>query len=141
MSSFTGPIFAQNDRKFRGVQVPKRFWKIVAWSEGGELRSLAMLVDQGPVLKVWPEALDDGLEEAYGDADELDKVQDFLTTVASIEQLTKLKFGPLRAADIRGNQESVLVRSMNAIPLARSARRRTHAKRGRTRANGASASV
>lgn len=124
VTCFTGPIFEDRDREFRGVKVPGRFFKIVVWAEKGELRSLALLVDQRPVISVWPESLGaEGVQvepaEAFGDADELDKVQDFLSTVEEVEQLTRLDFGDaVRAADIRaGGGEAVEVMAEKDLPL------------------------
>lgn len=112
VTSFSGPIFTDNDRVYRGVAVPTRFFKVTVWAEDGELRSLAMIADQGPVIETWPEALFTGREaisdaEAYMDADELDKVEDFLSTIADIERATGLDFGEaVRACDVRaGGQE------------------------------------
>ena len=103
---FTGPVFRKNDRKFRDIKVPAEFWKIVVWQDEGELRSLAMLANQKPVIDVWPEAMD-GREE-FGDASELDKVEDFLSTVEHVEQATGLDFGDdVRDADINAGAESL----------------------------------
>jgi endonuclease G, mitochondrial len=122
---FSGPVFKSNDRKFRTIQVPGRFWKVVVWSEGGDLRSLAMIADQRPIITVWPEKLGEG-SEAFGDADEIEKVDDFLTTVAAIETLTSLKFGDaVRSADIRaGERAERRIERLDDIPLAPRARRR-----------------
>lgn len=106
VSSFTGPIFSAQDRDFRDIKVPGRFWKIVVWAERGALRSLAMIADQRPVISVWPEALGEAAE-AYGDLDELDRVRDFVTTVNEIERLTHLNFGPdVNQADIRSGEST-----------------------------------
>lgn len=107
VTSFSGPIFTDGDRPFRGVPIPGRFFKVTLWSEGGELRALAMIADQSQVIDVWPEALFTSEEslsvaEAYMDEDELDKVRDFLSTIAAVEKATSLDFGKLvRDADVR----------------------------------------
>lgn len=113
--SFTGPVFLQNDRKFRGIKVPRRFWKIVVWKENGALRSIAMIADQSKVIDVWPESLNGG-EEAFGDADELEKVEDFITTVADIEDKTRLDFGAdVRHADIFAGESMRKITSMEEL--------------------------
>jgi len=117
--SFSGPVFAASDRKFRTIKVPGRFWKIVVWTDGGELRSAAMIADQRPVINVWPEAKGE-LSEAFADHTDLNKVRDFLTTVRKIEQLTGLRFGAnVREGDIRaGAHESMRrVTALNEIEL------------------------
>jgi endonuclease G len=119
VSVFTGPVFGANDRRFRTIRVPGRFWKVVVWAEGGALRSLAMIADQTPVIRVWPEAVGDG-QESFGDADELGRVEDFVTTVAEIERLTKLSFdSDIVAADIYAGGESLRVTQPGELPLGR----------------------
>lgn len=111
VTSFTGPIFTDDDRPYRGVRVPGRFFKVTVWVEEDELRSLAMIADQRPVLKVWPEALFAEAreaiaeKEAFMDPGELDKVEDFLTTVTNVEAETGLDFGEaVRGADVRSGE-------------------------------------
>lgn len=101
VSVFAGPVFDDdNDPPYRfDSKVPMRFWKIAAWSDGSALRSIALLADQRPVLKVMPEAIG---AEAFGDEEELARVSEFLSTVKEIEELTGLDFGrAIRDADIR----------------------------------------
>jgi endonuclease G len=99
ISVFTGPVFATSDPKWRsdvvaGFRVPREFWKIVVWSDRGRLRSLAMIASQKAVMgKKLP-----GTKE---ELDQLDKVEDFVATVAKIEKLTGLDFGKaVRDGDI-----------------------------------------
>jgi endonuclease G len=106
VSVFTGPVLDdQNDPKWRqevvpGFRVPLRFWKVVVWVDSGRLRSLAMLADQEPVIKVMPEAIARG--EAFAD---ISKVEDFVVTVTEVERLTGLTFDDaVRAADINGGE-------------------------------------
>lgn len=108
ISVFAGPIFRDDDPLYRfDARVPMRFWKIVAWSDGSELRSIALIADQKPLIEVMPEAFE-GEAEAFGDALELARVSEFLTTVAEIESLTGLDFGDaLREADIRSGSEAM----------------------------------
>ena len=99
---FTGPVLDdQRDLPWRqhvipGFLVPTRFWKIVVWTESGELKANAMLADQGPAIAVMPEGRGGG--ESFADTS---KVRDFLTTVQEIERLTGLTFSDsVREADI-----------------------------------------
>lgn len=97
---FAGPIFADDDPIYRfDAQVPMRFWKIACWVDDvGDLNSIALIADQSTVLKVMPERL----AEAFLDEDELERVDEFLSTVAYIEQETGLDFGAdVRNADVR----------------------------------------
>jgi endonuclease G, mitochondrial len=129
--SFTGPIFDANDRPFRGTRVPGRFFKVTTWVEDGELRSLALIVDQTPVIEIWPESLGDpnGPEladaaEAFQDPGELDRVADFLSTVEEVEHLTDLDFGDaMRVADIRHGQDARRIEVAADLPLSGAPRR------------------
>jgi endonuclease G len=122
---FTGPIFDDAaDRVFRSIKVPGRFFKVVVWAEGGALRSVAMIADQRPVISVWPESLGEEAlfetqqAEAFGDPGELDRVEDFLSTVTAVEAATGLDFGEnVRAADIRGGEPEARIDSLSDLPL------------------------
>jgi len=123
--SFTGPVFAEDDRPYRDIRIPARFFKVTVWVEDGALCSLALLVDQSQVFREWPEAigtaefaLTASEAEAFQDADELDRVQDFLSTVEEVEALTELDFGDtVRSADIRAGSERHEVRGDADLPL------------------------
>lgn len=41
-----GPVFADDDRIFRGVRVPREYWKILVFAVGTELRAKAFLLTQ-----------------------------------------------------------------------------------------------
>jgi endonuclease G, mitochondrial len=121
VSCFTGPIFDTSDRAYRNIKIPQRFFKIAVWAEEDGLRSLAMIADQSKVLKVWPEALftsgGESIEalgaEAFQDPDELERVDDFLTTIAEVESLTGLDFGDaVRDGDIRFGSEALRPRDL-----------------------------
>ncbi|NVO58202.1 DNA/RNA non-specific endonuclease [Rhodobacteraceae bacterium B1Z28] len=123
--SFTGPVFSDDDRPFRHIRIPGKFFKITVWAENGQLRSLALLVDQSQVFDAWPESfgtqefLDTATEaEAFLDANELSRVQEFLSTIEEIEDLTELNFGTaVRAADVRKGQGSAVVETDDDLPL------------------------
>jgi endonuclease G len=124
VTCFTGPIFTSSDRVYRTIKIPQRFFKIAVWADDDGLRSLAMIADQSKVLSVWPEALFEaggeaieGLgSEAFQGADELERVDDFLTTVAEVESVTGLDFSEaVRAADIRAGSESLRPRDLDAV--------------------------
>lgn len=123
--SFTGPVLRDDDRPYRHIRIPGKFFKVTVWAENGQLRSLALLVDQSQVFDAWPESfgtqefVDTSTEaEAYLDADELGRVQDFLATIEEIEGITELDFGPaVRAADVRKGQGSVVVETEDDLPL------------------------
>jgi endonuclease G len=96
ISVFAGPVFDDvHDPVYRfGAKVPMRFWKLAMWSDGTQLRSIALLADQSKLIEVMP--------EAFVDENELARVTEFLTTVVELEHLTKLDFGKaVRDGDVR----------------------------------------
>ncbi|MGY1960779.1 DNA/RNA non-specific endonuclease [Nocardia gipuzkoensis] len=46
VSAFGGPVFADDDREFRQVKIPREFWKIIAFVENGELKARGFLLSQ-----------------------------------------------------------------------------------------------
>ena len=46
VSLFGGPVFRENDREFRGVKLPREFWKVIAFIEGQKLKAKAFLLTQ-----------------------------------------------------------------------------------------------
>jgi endonuclease G, mitochondrial len=88
---FTGPVFAEDDDHFAGVQLPRQFWKVaVMVKESGELSATGYLLSQEELiagLEVLPEAFSYG---AY---------KTFQVPVRRIEELTGLSLGHLVDAD------------------------------------------
>jgi endonuclease G len=87
---FTGPVFADDDDLYRGVQLPRQFWKVVTMvKEDGTLSATGYLLSQ--------ERLIAGLESdepfSYG------AYKTFQVKVADVAQLTGLSFGALPEAD------------------------------------------
>jgi endonuclease G, mitochondrial len=113
---FTGPVLKDSDLPWRGIKIPLKFWKVVVWTQGGQLRSLAMMADQKPVI----DALR-GLPEAASDAeafDQLGRVRDFLSTISAVERATGLSFGrAVRDADIRSGEGTRVVRDFEEVAL------------------------
>ena len=79
-----------------------------------------MIADQTLVYDAWPEAIwaddpDIALRpEAFQDEDELDKVRDFLSSIAEIDGLTHLDFG----ADVRPGAKAISITASDGIALA-----------------------
>ena len=100
----TGPVFADDDPEYRGVRIPRRFYKIAAYllpqpvdlDPSGEVSVLAtagFVLDQTPLV-----------EEIVGSARArevpvLGGFRTFQVPVADVADLTALDFGPLVAAD------------------------------------------
>ena len=118
-----GPVFANDDPVYSDktgaeeVQVPLQFWKVLVWQEAGALKSLALLADQKKTLERKPEG------EAFVDAGQLVPMQNFLTTVAKVEKLTKFEFSDaVSRADIRFGQQNAAADAPEAVGDERSAK-------------------
>lgn len=92
---FTGPILAEDDPEFEGVQIPREYWKVVATiSEEGLLKASAYLLSQAALI---------GDLEArrrppvFGEQ----QARAFQVPVAQLEAATSLDFGPLRDVDAK----------------------------------------
>ena len=46
VSVFGGPVFSDDDRVYRGVQLPREYWKVLAYRESGRLTARAFLLTQ-----------------------------------------------------------------------------------------------
>lgn len=46
LSVFGGPVFHDDDREYRGVRVPREFWKVLAYTTDGQLTTKAFLLTQ-----------------------------------------------------------------------------------------------
>ncbi|SDO10210.1 DNA/RNA non-specific endonuclease [Lentzea jiangxiensis] len=85
VSVYGGPVFNVDDRIFRGVAIPREFYKAIAFVVDGELRCSAFLLTQNIVLA---EALD------------LDEFRVFQVSLTELEKRTSFTFpASLHAAD------------------------------------------
>jgi len=54
LAVFTAPVLDPGDPFYRGVQIPRRFWKVAAWIRQSELAATGYVLDQtdliGPIL-------------------------------------------------------------------------------------------
>lgn len=102
LSYFAGPIFDVEDKFFnelkagvpsserrKGMRVPTQFWKVVAWVDGGELKSAGFILDQSDEIR------------AHGPIREekLDFGRYKQTSIAVISQRTGLLFSVLGDVD------------------------------------------
>jgi len=93
VSVFGGPVFHDDDRLYRGTRLPREYWKVLAFREGGRLTARAFLLTQ-----------DLNQLEAL----ELDEFRVFQTSLPELEQRTGLHFPDiLRAADTLAVPESL----------------------------------
>ncbi|MDT7724932.1 MAG: endonuclease mitochondrial [Actinomycetota bacterium] len=98
VSVVTGPLLATDDDRYRNVQLPRQFWKVVAMvKQSGELSATAYLLSQ--------EELIHGLEVAPADFS-YGAYRTYQVPVRRIENLTGLSFGNLVDADPLAGLES-----------------------------------
>ena len=89
---FTGPVFADDDRLYRGVKIPKAFWKVVAYlSDDGKPSASAYMIDQSRELGQ--------LDLVFG------QLRTYQRSVIHIEQLTGIRFANLADYDGFSNEE------------------------------------
>ncbi len=84
---FTGPVMTAADTVYRGVQIPKEFWKVVAVRNAftGQLSAAAYLLSQSDYLN--------NLEFVFG------PFRTYQVAVSTIEEKTGLSFGDLQRYD------------------------------------------
>jgi len=90
---FSGPVFRESDREYRGARIPEAFWKVIAFlSEDGSPSATAYIIEQ---------ALELGqLEATYG------AFKTYQCSVCSIEEHTGIDFGSLHDFDGFSNEEN-----------------------------------
>ncbi|MFJ9818514.1 DNA/RNA non-specific endonuclease [Streptomyces sp. NPDC101151] len=97
VSVFGGPVFQDDDRVFRNVRIPREFWKVITFTEGGELKSKAFLLTQN-------------LNQL--EALELDEFHVFQVTLGELEDRTHLRFpAALHKGDTLNVSESAAERA------------------------------
>jgi endonuclease G, mitochondrial len=86
VSVLGGPVFKETDFAYRGILVPRSFWKIIAYVEEGQLRAKAFVLTQ------------DDLETKLASLG-LEPFRLFQITLAELAEMTGLDHGELVAAD------------------------------------------
>ncbi|MGW3647264.1 DNA/RNA non-specific endonuclease [Streptomyces sp. NPDC000878] len=77
VSVFGGPVFQDDDHVFRGVKIPREFWKVITFTERGELKTKAFVLTQNL----------DQLESL-----DLDEFRVFQVTLDEIEERAHIRF-------------------------------------------------
>ncbi|QDT50542.1 Nuclease precursor [Symmachiella dynata] len=89
MTVFTGPVFTSSDPVYRGIPIPKKYWKVaVVARPNNKIAALGFVVDQEMLLRQ---------VVSFG-ADDVAKT--FQVPVSEIEAMTGLNFGNVAQADI-----------------------------------------
>ncbi len=92
VSVFTAPVLEPDDPPYRGIRIPRRFWKIAAWNAadpGGEpvLAAAGFVLDQSDLI-------------AAASVAPLPGFRTFQVPVRDIAELAGVELGPLVAADV-----------------------------------------
>ncbi|WP_338065486.1 DNA/RNA non-specific endonuclease [Agromyces badenianii] len=95
LSVFTAPVLAAGDPPYRGIRVPVRFWKVVAWNSGGALATTAFVVDQAPLVDTSEVAA-----PRPGQAPPLGPFRTFQVAVSDVSGITGLVMPELVSADV-----------------------------------------
>jgi hypothetical protein len=91
VSVFTGCVFEDDDPEYRGVLVPRRFWKIAAWRSSEGLAAAAFVLDQTTMLKP---AMTPVRPAPLG------RFRTFQVPVAEVQRITGIELALLEAADV-----------------------------------------
>jgi endonuclease G len=92
-----GPVLDAADPPYRGIQVPLRFWKVVAFLQDGALAATGYLLDQTPRVDDLGAALE---ETVPGQLPPLGPFRTFQVPIADIAALTGVVLDQLLAADL-----------------------------------------
>ncbi|MFS0911929.1 DNA/RNA non-specific endonuclease [Microbacterium sp. 179-I 3D2 NHS] len=91
LSVFTAPVLAPDDPPYRGIRIPLRFWKVVAWSTPGGLRATAFVLDQTELVDT---------RDGIVSAPPLAGFRTFQVRIAEVAALTGVDVGALASADV-----------------------------------------
>lgn len=93
ISVFNGPVFREEDRVYKGVQIPMEFWKLVLWyGEDGELKATAFRLSQAKLVKKirFEEELDFNTNVEF---------LPYQLSIDELEKLTRLDFSAIAKYD------------------------------------------
>lgn len=102
LSVFTAPILDPKDPPYRGIRIPRQFWKIAAWTttdtDSGQLvlAATGYLLDQSPQLDRIDLA---DRQPAQLEGSPLGAYLTYQVPIVDLATLTGLDLGPLAAAD------------------------------------------
>ncbi len=89
---FTGPVFRDDDLLYRGVRIPKEYWKVVAIISEGRRSATAYMISQEDLIR--------DLEFVFG------KYKTYQVSIRHIQDLTQLNFGGLDQFDGFSGEEA-----------------------------------
>ncbi|WP_411700386.1 DNA/RNA non-specific endonuclease [Conyzicola sp.] len=107
LSVFTGPIFGDDDPTYRGVRIPRLFYKVAAWANERGIEAAGYILDQRPQLDDIDLATATAL--AVGDPPPLGPFRTFQVPIGDIAALAGLSIDALVDADVHATQTSWLL--------------------------------
>lgn len=98
VSVFTAPVLAPDDPPYRGIRIPRRFWKVAAWATARDepLASAGFVLDQTELIDA----------DAARAVAPLGGFRTFQVPVADIQALAGVDLGPLVEADVLTGAEA-----------------------------------
>jgi endonuclease G len=90
---FTGPVLRDDDMVYRGVKIPKEYWKVVAFRTDDRPSATAYMVSQGKLIE--------DLEFVFG------RYKTYQVAVAEVQELAGLDFGDLSRFDGFSNESAL----------------------------------
>ena len=97
---FAGPVLDQDDPHYRGIQIPLRFWKVVAFVQDGALAATGYILDQTPLVDDLDAVL--AAAAAAGAVPPLGEFRTFQVPIADIAVLTGVDLDQLILVDRLG---------------------------------------
>jgi len=100
LAVFAGPVLESDDPPYRGIQIPLRFWKVVAFVQDGALAATGYILDQTPLV----DDVDAVLAEAAaaGEPPPLGAFRTFQVPIADIAVLAGIDLDQLILVDRLG---------------------------------------
>jgi endonuclease G, mitochondrial len=100
LAVFAGPVLDPADPPYRGIRIPLRFWKVVAFVQDGALAATGYLLDQTPLVDDLDAAFAGA--EAAGTVPPLGAYRTFQVPIADIAALTGVRLDQLALVDRLG---------------------------------------
>lgn len=92
LSVFTAPVLADDDPPYRGIRLPRRFFKVAAWVDAaGALAAAGFVLDQSELIDVRQGALA---------VPSLGAFRTFQVPIADVEELAGVDLGAMVEADV-----------------------------------------
>ncbi|MCD4782663.1 MAG: DNA/RNA non-specific endonuclease [Candidatus Eremiobacteraeota bacterium] len=115
---FTGPVFRENDKVYRGEKIPADFWKIIILKRktDGKLAAAGFMMSQKKLL----EGIGNKKHELDKEDVETPQIAPYQVSLSTIEELTSLDFGELKEVDaysLYRSQKPKIYRSSAQGPL------------------------